>query len=156
MSTFLYQNLENGVALSQNFKLTHGKMIHAVRVKLFRHGLLTDGTLNVKIKDSSDTLATQTSGFSDLNAVTGDAFVYGFFSFLFNYRLGGRKTNEDGHEYTLELSMTGHTDSDSIFLGWIRDDYENPVQSIYGDDQTDGVANSDYNHPFAYEIIETI
>lgn len=141
MSTLLSQALLNGVAQTQSFKVKKSLILHAVRLQLLKHGTLTDGTLNISIKDGSDTVATKTITYTEFETV-GATYAHGFFSVEFNTALGGRQDAEDAHEYTLSLSMSGHTDSESVFIGWLRD-WENPIVELYGSNQTDGIADSD-------------
>lgn len=141
MSTLLSNQLKNTVAQTQDFRVKKPVVLHAVRVYLMKHGTLVDGTLNIKIKDGSDVVATKTIPYTEFETV-GATYAQGYFSVEFNAALGGRQDGEASHEYTLELEMTGHTDSDSVFVSWLRD-WENPIVDLYGSNQTSGVADSD-------------
>jgi hypothetical protein len=105
------------------------KYVKAIRPHLYKHGLLTSGNLIFELYDGATLLKTSTMTYLQLNSFM-DSYSHGHLTWNTDLRLGGRRSGESSHEYTLALTWTGADGA----ISWIMD-YEGQHIQSYGDGQ---------------------
>ncbi len=106
--------------LEQEFTVTTDKMIERVRLHLCKY-LSPAGTFTISIVNSEDViLASRSLTLAEMQTLGSDNlsidYYHGFVSFQFARPLALHEG-----QYSVRLSSTGYTYSDSAFLGWVRD-----------------------------------
>lgn len=146
---YLVDIIDDDTTLSQGFRIVEPLHLYGIRLYMMKSDDLSDGTFTLTIKDGNTTIGSKSISYSDFN--DEGSTLLGYFFFEFNIRLSGRQQDESYHEYTMELSSSSHTSSDSVFLGWVRNLEDT---NLYGDNQTDGSPNTNYNYSYNYEILK--
>lgn len=143
MTTLVVEELQT--TLEQDFilELNRRYNVKAVRPYIYMHNA-PSGTFTIKIKQGSEVLAskdfTSAEIKSDLSTSDNYAHIYKAIEFDEIIQL-------DKNTYTIELSSSGYTYSDSSFIGWVRD-YENIYNNL------DGSQTSLGTYPFGFQLFE--
>lgn len=115
MSTLVVQKLNT--ELSQDFRLSLDTRynIGAVIPYLYMHNAPT-GSFTVSVKSGATTLASNSFTCSDIKTSLGTAFNYAHVFYPVNF-----ETTQLGKgTYTLELSASGYSPSESSYVGWVQ------------------------------------
>jgi len=124
MSLLLGHFFEQDEPQEQKFRILRSVTIGHLRVALFKNGHLPSGNLTATLLDGSETIKSGVVTHTQLN--TSGNFTWGFFDVLGNFRISGRRSGEQYHEYSLEINWDGPKD----LLAWLVD-YEKR-RSYYG------------------------
>ena len=116
MSTLLVDQLKAGVVFTQRIRVRRAVNLAHIRPHIIKVGS-PDGTLVCDVRLGGHTVASSTVDLSDLSHL--DTYAHGFIRFDFNNlplsALGGLT------EYELDFYISGHTNSDTNWLGICRD-----------------------------------
>jgi hypothetical protein len=140
MTTLVLDELRT--TLEQNFTTVEREQVYAIRPNLYLHNDPV-GTFILSIKQGSTTLGSTTLTLAEIKTGAGFAdnqYHHGVFRFLFSTPV----VLQARTEYTIELSSSGYTFSESSFIGWVKE-FENLKNTF-----TDSISN-DYENPFSFE-----
>ena len=119
MSNLVINQLENNDSLDIRVRFPKSKTIHTLRLKMLKHGVISDGEFKVEILDGSDVLATSTLGYADFSELA--TYAHGYFKFDLPYPVKVNASRITGYtEITLRVTVTGHTNSESNYIGLIK------------------------------------
>ena len=131
--------------LSQDFTINLNRRysIEGIRPYIYMHNAPA-GTFTLSVKDGVTTLASQTFDSAEIKSdlSTSDNYAHLWKRLVFDNPFQISKGT-----YTLELSSSGYTFSESNYLGWIRE-----FENIFN--ETDGDNDSYDNNPFSFQIFE--
>jgi len=117
--------------------------VAGLRPKIYMHNS-PSGTFTFTLKRSGVTIAsdsfTSTEIKSDLGTSDNYIHIWKFLDLSNVIHLGRG-------DYTLELSSSGYTYSDSSYLGWVKE-HENLTNEI------EGVPLTNFNNPMAFQLFE--
>ena len=138
-----------------NQKISRTTVITSARVKLLKHGTISDGTLTLEVFDGAISLGSGSITAAEFEAV-GSTYAYGYFNFEFSGPIVINIDNTIANkEIIFRITMAGHTEDSNNYIAMIRD-FDDPIVTEHGtrptsvDPETDGWFN-----PFAVEIRET-
>lgn len=154
MSYLAIEQLENNVTVSQEIRLLKSTNLEAIRLNLLKQGILTDGVLSIDIYDGINLLGSMSLSHSELNTV-GTNF-HGMIRFLPSTVIAIRKLPTQAYlTLTLNIRISSHTDSDSAFIGLIKE--PNPIVEQYNLDNNPNLSDEDpaldiWYRPYGIEI----
>jgi len=135
----LVTTLSQSITLTQNRRVT----IRAISLKVVMFNAPA-GTFTLKVKSGANTLTSKTFTSADIKSDLSTADNYAYLWKVLDF--SGNLQLENG-TYTLEISSSGYTFSESAYLGWIR-----PHENIFN--TGDGSNDSILNNPFGFRIFE--
>lgn len=141
MTTLVVNELRT--TLEQDFYVDKRLQLSAIRLNLYLHND-PSGTFTLSVKNGSDTIATSSLTVSTIKTNAGlsdNQYHHGFFRFDFSDIVPLIKNVT----YTLELSSSGYTFSDSSYIGWIKE-FENNTNTLI--DSTD----NDFEKDFSFQL----
>lgn len=143
MTTLVVEQLET--TLSQEFTVTSNRraQLYAIRPYLYMHNTPL-GTFSLELKRGSDVLTTKTFTCSDIQSDLSTANDY---AHIYKALLLDSPVMIEKGTYTLELSASGYSFSESAYLGWIRE-YENQFYTVSGN------YNNSFELPFSFQLFE--
>jgi len=153
MSNLVVNQLENNDIINIKVRFPQSKTLHSVRLKMLKHGVISDGEFKLDVLEGSDVLATSTLGPSDFAQVTA-SFAHGYFKFNLPYPVRINISRDVGYiEINLRLSVTSHTNSDTSFIGLIKQ-HEFKFVDEYGTYPTQASTDSDkaWYAPYGVEL----
>lgn len=113
-----------------------------IRPRIYKAGSPA-GTLTLTVKQSGDTLGTASLTLAAIETGIGSSdYFHGVINFAFSQDVVINKG-----AFTVELSASGYTFSESAHYGWIAD-FEDPVNAL------EGSVNNVTDKPFSFEIWE--
>ena len=137
--------------ISTGIRFTEKCSIKAIRLKIFKHGVLADGTLELQIKNDSGTvIGSKSLSYEDINTGIPGTYAHGYMSFELPESVIINKSDlSDYIECSIHLTMTGHTEDPDNYLALVRE--ENPFTPEYGDRPVNEPTNVWFN-PYGIEI----
>lgn len=131
--------------LSQSFTITSNNRVNVagIRPYLYMHNAPA-GTFTLSVKNGAETLASQTFTSAEIQSdlSTANAYAYLWKTITFDNPL-----QLDADTYTLEISSSGYTFSETGYLAWIKE-HENQWHT-----QT-GTADSVFDNTFSFQIFD--
>ena len=127
MSTLLLHELREGETLTQTFTTNERIAMAGIRLYLYKHlSPVGNFTLTIKYNTTELASATVTSAIMEANDsnITATNYYHGFIRF----DLDSNVILDENIIYTLELSGSGYTYSDSAFIGWVKE-FEYPTNT---------------------------
>lgn len=156
MSILAVKQLQNAVAITQTIYITNNRDLLGCRMHILKAGTLVDGTVTVTFTANSEVIKTITKSYTDFNSL--GANWHGMFALDFTTPIPVRINPSVGNlPITITITITGHTDSDTNYLGLVHEDY--PTTTLvhdtgasyyptYGNDHSQDV----WNNPFGIEV----
>lgn len=143
MSTLVLEELKAST-LEQELTVNKRSVLRAIRPNLYFHNDPA-GTYTIKIKNGSTELASKSLTMAEI--ISGASWTTGQYHHgVITFDLSGSEiVLNKGVTYTIELSASGYSFSESSYVGWIKE-YEN-LKNTYTGSTSDA-----FSLPFSYEI----
>lgn len=152
MSYLCINKFDNDTSeITTGIRFTESCVIKAMRLKVFKHGVLADGTLELQVKNSSGTVIGRKSiSHEEINTGISATYAHGYMSFEFPESIVINKSAlSDYIECSIHLVMSGHTEDSNNYIALVRE--ENPFTTEYGDRPINESTNVWFN-PYGIEI----
>lgn len=134
-------------------RITESVMIKAIRMKMFKHGTIADGTLTLQVLNDNDTvIGTQSITHTQFNEISG-TYAHGYINFQFDEQVCINKDENDSYiQLTLRLTMSGHTEDTNNFVALVRQ-FDGEFVDEYGTRPTSISPEEDgWFNPYGVEI----
>lgn len=119
MSLLVVNQLKNNEAVDINLRINKSKTIHAVRIKMLKHGTIADGVFKLEVMDGASVLDESALDMTKVAAL--GTYAQGYFKYELPYPIRINVSASSNYtEITFRISVSGHTDSDSTYLGLIK------------------------------------
>lgn len=125
MTTVLFEELKS-VALEQNIVVEERISLKTIRLNLIK-ALSPAGTLILKVKDESGTIIEGTLTSAQIETQASEITALNYFHGFIDFGLEDFVLNPGN--YTVELSSSGYTYSDSSYYGWVKE-FENRTNRL--------------------------
>jgi len=144
MTTLVVEELKTTLSQSFTYNLNRRSIIAAVRPYIFMYNS-PSGTFTLSLKEGATTHASKTFTSADIKSdlSTSDNYAHLWKALEFSNPIYLSKGT-----YTLELSHSGYSFSESSYLGWIKE-HENIFNNT-----SDLTGVSVFDYPFSYQIFE--
>ncbi len=120
MTQLAINKLENNDIIETSIRVESSVTFKAIRLKVFKKGTLTNGVFTLEIYDGASLLGTAVIDSDDLSQITG-TYAYGYVNFELPYPVRVNvPRDQDYTELELKLTVSGLTNSESNYLGLIK------------------------------------
>lgn len=143
MTTLVVEELQT--TLSQEFTISRSKRYHISGLKMYLVMYnAPSGTFTATIKSGATTIASKsfTSGDIQSDLSTSDSYAHVWKALVFD-----NNVILDKGTYTLELSSSGYTFSESAYMGWVKEH----DQIFFGTDYT---VNNIWEYPLSFYLLD--
>lgn len=148
MSTLLIDQLKPGQPIDQPITISRDGSIAHIRPWIYKHGFLLDGQFKVTVLQGSTELFSSTIDYTEINAITTDAYAHGQIRFDFDNAVIHVEESATITDYILRFEMINHTFNASNYISLCRR-YEQKTYPTTG-----GEPPNDYVEPFGFEIFD--
>jgi hypothetical protein len=122
MSYLVIEQLENNVTFTQQIRLFKSTNLEALRLNMYKHGSLNNGTLSIGIYDGENLLGSMSLSYLELNTL--GSYYHGMVRFLPLNAIAIRKNPKEPYiELDIKVTITGHINSSSAFIGLVKEPY---------------------------------
>ena len=131
--------------LEQDFTVNHNRryLIEGIKIYLMMYNSPA-GTFTLSVKQSAATIASKSFTSADIKT---DLSTSNNYAHLWKALAFANPLMLSRGDYTLELSHSGYTHSDTSYLGWVK-----PHENIFN--ETDGFNSNIALNPLGFRLIE--
>lgn len=143
MTTLVVDELETTLDQQFTVLLNRRLTIEGVRIYIYMHNA-PSGTFTLSLKEGATVHASKTFTSAEIKTdlSTSDNYAHLWKVISFSNVIHLSKST-----YTLSLSSSGYSFSESSYLGWVK-----PHENIFN--LTDGLNDTDFNNPRGFQLFE--
>lgn len=134
-------------------RFTENAMIHSIRLKMFKHGTIADGTVTLTLLDGATSIGNVSITAAEFNSGITGTYAHGYVKFTFPESVCVNLESGSAYsEITIRIAMSGHTPDASNYLGLVKQ-HENTFVSEHGTrPDTISTAVDCWYNPYGIEI----
>lgn len=119
MSMLVVDQLKNNSNVDINIRTQYSKSIHAVRLKMIKHGVISDGEFKLQLVEGGEVLAESVLDLDELSNLA--TYAHGYFKFELPYTVRVNSSNNvETTDVTFRVTVSNHTDSDDNYLALVK------------------------------------